>query len=113
MTAVGVRGLLFISALALASCTPGEAERVSETAAGQAEPAVVAEDRSVSGLRLPVAGEVFSIGDERWKVEAISIAFPKEPVQEDTQILDVTVQARRLGAAAPEYLGQGTAPEVD
>jgi hypothetical protein len=96
--------LLLGSLLVLASCAP--AERSAEAPAPAPPPAAVEADRAVAGLRLPVAGEVFTIGDEQWTVEATSIAFPTESVQQDTQIIDVTVQARRLAAAPLEYLGQ-------
>jgi hypothetical protein len=107
-----IRGWLFLFALALTGCTAGQAERAPSPVAEPGPSANAEEARAVSGLRLPVEGEIFSIGDEQWKVEATTLAFPTDHVQEDTQLIDVTVQARRVTTAPVEYLGQEKKPDV-
>jgi hypothetical protein len=102
--------LLGFAALLAAGCAeeraggPAGVPPAATPAAGAAAPAVV------SGLTLPLQGERFRIGDEMWIVEAATVELATHGVQEDTQIVDVTIQARRAGAEPPEYLGEDPAP---
>jgi hypothetical protein len=98
---------------ALAGCSPAETgSTVSDApppAAGEADSG----RGDVAGLTLPRQGERFTIGEEQWEVVAATVSLPSEGVQQDTQIVDVTIQARRAGAEPIEYLGQDERREPD
>jgi hypothetical protein len=102
---------LVLLLLAAGACATPEPEPVPEPSLPADSPADVAArpPRDVSGLTLPRQGESFRIGDELWQVDAVTVSLPTHGVQEDTQVIDVTIQARRAGAAAPEYLGDDDA----
>jgi hypothetical protein len=65
---------------------------------------------AVTGLRVPLPGETFTIDGETWEVVASEVAVSVEDLPQDTRILDVTVSARRSGVEPLPYLGQDETP---
>jgi hypothetical protein len=90
------------------ACSPSEV--APPVAADASPPPAAGEVESgtgeVSGLTLPENGALFTIGGEEWEVVATTVTLPTEGVQQDTQIVDVQIQARRAGAERIEYLGE-------
>jgi hypothetical protein len=104
--------IVALGALGSACTEPAQTQHV-----GDASPPPAAGERDtgtgdVAGLTLPARGDRFTIGEEQWEVVAATVTLPSEGVQVDTQIIDVTIQAKRAAAEPIEYLGQDEEPNA-
>jgi hypothetical protein len=98
---------------ALAGCSPAETGPTRSEAPPPPAGEVDSGTGDVAGLTLPRQGDRFTIGQEQWEVVAATVTLPSEGVQQDTQIVDVTIQARRAGADPIQYLGQDERRQPD